>query len=76
MSRRVLITGVGPVSAMGVGVGANWEKALAGESALAPIRAFDASEFACSIAGEVRDKRVEIHGSQVLTTTGTHGHGL
>jgi hypothetical protein len=28
------------------------------------------------IVREVRYKRIEIHGSQVLTTTGTHGHSL
>lgn len=57
-SRRVWITGVGPVSALGVGIDANWGGALAGASAIASIEAFDASEFACSIAGEVRDFNV------------------
>jgi len=51
--RRVFITGLGPVSALGLGVDALWAGLSGGRSALAPIRQFDASEFDCAIAGEV-----------------------
>jgi 3-oxoacyl-[acyl-carrier-protein] synthase II len=55
MSRRVVITGLGPVSALGQGVGPTWESVIAGRAAVAPIAAFDATGFAARIAGEVRD---------------------
>ncbi len=53
MSRRVVITGVGLVSPLGVGTAANWEALLAGRSGIGPITRFDAAQHACRIAGEV-----------------------
>jgi len=58
MGRQVVITGLGPVSALGLGVDALWDGAVAGRSALGPITAFDASGFATGIAGEIRDLRI------------------
>jgi 3-oxoacyl-[acyl-carrier-protein] synthase II len=55
MSRRVVVTGVGLVSALGVGTAANWEALCAGCSGIGPITRFDASQFAARIAGEVRN---------------------
>ena len=55
MSRRVIISGLGPVSALGLGIDATWEQAVSGHSGVAGIRAFDASGFAARIGGEVRD---------------------
>ena len=52
--RRVAITGVGLVSPLGVGNRENWEGLTAGRSGLGPITRFDASRFACRIAGEVK----------------------
>ncbi|HSL22331.1 MAG TPA: beta-ketoacyl-ACP synthase II [Vicinamibacterales bacterium] len=54
MERRVVVTGVGLVSPLGVGTEANWEALCAGRSGIGPIRRFDASQHACRIAGEVR----------------------
>ena len=55
MSRRVVVTGVGLVSALGNGTEATWAGVLAGKSGIGPITAFDASQFNCRIAAEVRD---------------------
>ncbi|MGH9312412.1 MAG: beta-ketoacyl-ACP synthase II [Vicinamibacterales bacterium] len=54
MTRRVVVTGVGLVSPLGVGTAANWEALIAGRSGIGPITRFDAAQFACRIAGEVK----------------------
>ena len=54
MSRRVVVTGVGLVSSLGIGTEANWEALCAGRSGVGRITRFDASQFACQIAGEVK----------------------
>ena len=54
MNRRVVVTGVGLVSSLGVGTEANWEALCAGQSGIGPITRFDASEFSARIAGEVK----------------------
>ncbi|HSC27495.1 MAG TPA: beta-ketoacyl-ACP synthase II [Vicinamibacterales bacterium] len=55
MGRRVVVTGVGLVSPLGIGTQANWEALCAGRSGIGPITRFDASQFSARIAGEVRD---------------------
>jgi 3-oxoacyl-[acyl-carrier-protein] synthase II len=55
MSRRVVVTGIGLVSPVGVGTAANWEALTAGRSGIGGITHFDAAQFACRIAGEVKD---------------------
>jgi 3-oxoacyl-[acyl-carrier-protein] synthase II len=55
MSRRVVITGLGIVSPVGIGVAAAWENILAGRSGVARITRFDAAAFPSQIAGEVKD---------------------
>ncbi len=54
MQRRVVVTGIGLVSPLGVGTEATWEGLLSGRSGIGPITKFDASEYASRIAGEVR----------------------
>lgn len=54
MSRRVVITGVGLVSSVGLGTAATWEGVCAGRSGIGPITRFDASQHASRIAGEVK----------------------
>ena len=54
MNRRVVVTGVGLVSPLGIGTQANWEALCAGRSGIGPITRFDASDFPCRIAGEVK----------------------
>jgi 3-oxoacyl-[acyl-carrier-protein] synthase II len=52
--RRVVLTGVGLVSAVGLGTQATWEGVCAGDSGIGPITRFDASEFSSRIAGEIK----------------------
>jgi 3-oxoacyl-[acyl-carrier-protein] synthase II len=54
LSRRVVVTGVGLVSPLGIGTEANWEALCAGRSGIGPITRFDASQFSARIAGEVK----------------------
>ncbi|WP_293912448.1 beta-ketoacyl-ACP synthase II [Deinococcus sp.] len=51
--KRVVITGLGPVSPIGLGAGAFAEAQRAGKSGIGPITNFDASTLRCRIAGEI-----------------------
>ena len=53
--RRVVVTGLGIVSPVGLGLDTSWANVLAGRSGIGPITRFDASAFPVRIAGEVRD---------------------
>jgi 3-oxoacyl-[acyl-carrier-protein] synthase II len=53
--RRVVITGLGGISPVGTGIPETWQSIVAGKSGIAGITHFDASQFACRIAGEVRN---------------------
>lgn len=55
MERRVVVTGVGLVSSLGVGTQENWDGLLSGRSGIRTITHFDPTEFASTIAGEVQD---------------------
>jgi 3-oxoacyl-[acyl-carrier-protein] synthase II len=54
LTRRVVVTGVGLLSSVGIGTEACWDALCAGRSGIAPITHFDASAFAARIAGEVK----------------------
>ena len=51
--RRVVITGVGPITPIGIGKQAFWEAIKAGKSGIGPVSAFDASMFKATSAGEI-----------------------
>ena len=59
MDRRVVITGLGMVTPLGIGVQKNWESVCAGVSGITEITKFDPSPYSCQIAGEVKDFRPE-----------------
>ena len=51
--RRVVVTGLGAVTPLGVGVDLNWRRLLAGESGITAIQTFDVSDLPCKIGGMV-----------------------
>ena len=53
--RRVVVTGLGLVSPVGIGVEESWAALVAGKSGVAPITLFDASTFPTRIAAEVKN---------------------
>ena len=55
MTRRVVVTGVGLNCGVGNTTGEVWEALLAGKSGVERITNFDASQFACQIAAEVKN---------------------
>ena len=59
MSRRVVITGIGLVSPLGIGTSDNWDALLAGKSGIGTVTKFDATGFPARIAGEVKGFKPE-----------------
>jgi 3-oxoacyl-[acyl-carrier-protein] synthase II len=55
LGRRVVITGIGLITPLGVGTEPTWSALLEGRSGVGPITRFDASDFSVQIAGEVSD---------------------
>jgi 3-oxoacyl-[acyl-carrier-protein] synthase II len=54
LSRRVVVTGVGLVTPLGIGTQLTWDAILASKTGIARITQFDAADFSCRIAGEVK----------------------
>jgi len=52
--RRVVVTGLGMISPLGVGNEPTWQGLVEGRSGVGPITKFDASAYPCRIAGEVK----------------------
>ena len=55
MARRVVVTGVGLISAVGIGTEETWKALLAGQSGAAPITHFDTTGFSARFAAEVKN---------------------
>jgi len=55
VTRRVVVTGVGLVCALGIGTEESWRNLIAGCSGIAPITSFDATGFDCQFGGEIRN---------------------
>ena len=65
MEKRVVITGLGAITPVGIGKDAFYEALLAGKSGIGPITHFDASEYATRIAGvEKKESRRMDRSSQ------------
>ncbi len=59
--RRVVVTGLGAVTSIGIGAERFWAGLLEARSGISPIRSFDASAFRVRNGGEVHDFRAEEH---------------
>jgi 3-oxoacyl-[acyl-carrier-protein] synthase II len=59
MENRVVITGMGAVTPVGIGVTDFWEGLMAGRNGIAPVTRFDATRFSSKLAGEIKDFHVE-----------------
>jgi 3-oxoacyl-[acyl-carrier-protein] synthase II len=55
LNRRVVITGVGLVTPIGIGTEASWSALIAGQSGIGEITRFDTSDYQTKIAAEVKD---------------------
>lgn len=53
--RRVVVTGMGCVTPLGLDLGSSWKAAVAGQSGIGAITQFDASQYDVRFAGEVKD---------------------
>ena len=53
--RRVVVTGIGVVSPIGIGKEAFWQGLLAGRNGISDVDLFDTSEFPCRRGGQIRD---------------------
>ena len=53
MKRRVVVTGMGIASPLGVGVEHVWKRLLAGDSGIIAIQSFETKDLACKVAGQV-----------------------
>jgi 3-oxoacyl-[acyl-carrier-protein] synthase II len=55
LTRRVVVTGVGLVCALGIGTEESWKNLRAGQSGVGTITHFDTTGFDCTIAGEIKN---------------------
>src|ERR1051325_8737236 len=53
--RRVVVTGIGLITPVGLGWRATWDALLAGRSGIEPVRSFDTSAFPVHIGAEVKE---------------------
>ena len=68
MKRRVVVTGLGAVTPLGIGIEETWKNIKAGKSGIRRITKFDASNLPSQIAGEVKNFKPEEFMSAKLTS--------
>jgi len=60
VKRRVVVTGIGLITPLGIGTEQTWQALINGQSGIGPITRFDASDQASQIAAEVKDFNPEV----------------
>ncbi|MBI4880797.1 MAG: beta-ketoacyl-ACP synthase II [Planctomycetes bacterium] len=63
--KRVVVSGLGALSSLGIGMEKTWDGLVQGRSGIAPVQRFDASDYPTRFAGECRDYREEDHFPKV-----------
>ncbi len=61
MTRRVVVTGAGVVTALGYELADFWERICAGKSGVGPLKRFETTDFKVTFGGEIRDFSAEEH---------------
>jgi 3-oxoacyl-[acyl-carrier-protein] synthase II len=61
MTRRVVVTGAGVVTALGYELADFWERICAGKSGVGPLKRFETTDFKVTFGGEIRDFAAEEH---------------
>ena len=62
MSKRIVITGLGAITPIGIGKDEFWQGLMEGRNGIDKITRFDAAEYKCQIAGEVKDFDATAYG--------------
>jgi 3-oxoacyl-[acyl-carrier-protein] synthase II len=70
VNRRVVVTGIGLVSSLGVGTEPTWAGICQGRSGVVRITKFDVSAFACQIVPEVPTDRYDVQVDRIATEEG------
>lgn len=61
MSSRIVVTGIGIVSSIGVGHAAFWKSLTAGRSGISTVSSFDTSQYSVNVGGEVKSFEPDAH---------------
>ena len=72
---RVVVTGMGAITPLGLDVESTWTRLLAGESGITPIKHFDASDYRTQIAGTGKDEQPGRPGERISQTEWGHIQG-
>ena len=63
MKRRVVVTGLGMITPVGIDTEASWQGLIAGKSGIGPITQFEDKDIPTQIAGEVKGIKHNVQGS-------------
>ena len=76
VDRRVVVTGLGLVTPLGVGLEKNWQALIAGRSGIGRITIFDASAFEVDVAAEVNSEMPVFWVRKVADRLNDHGKAV
>ena len=64
--RRVVVTGLGLLTPLGLGTDTNWKRLVSGQVGINKIDNFDVSDLPCKIAGQIPKKSDENHPESLM----------